>query len=239
MSVSLPPYEIFPLGDTALTLDFGNIIREEVNLEIIRLFSAVNSSPLTGMTEAVPAYSSLTIFYDPLLVPKPAGMTSFKYMQYKLEDLIRNRNPAEVSPGRSVLIPVCYEEKFGPDLLAMATKTSLSIEEIIQLHTDPEYRVYMMGFIPGFAYMGIVNEKIAFPRKPLPENVQAGSVGIAGSQTGIYPLNSPGGWQIIGRTPIKLFDPSEKDPVLLRAGDRIRFYSINSDEFKDHKTGIA
>lgn len=239
MNSSLPPYDIFPLGDSALTLDFGNMIDEVVNREVIRLFYSLKSEPLDAMTEAVPAYSSLTIYYDPVQIPRSVNQSAFSFMQTELENFIRKNNRDAGEQSRSIRIPVCYEEEFAPDLSALASGAGLSIHEVVELHTSSEYRVYMMGFLPGFAYMGIVNEKISIPRKPLPQYVKAGSVGIAGSQTGIYPLDSPGGWQIIGRTPLQLFDADKKDPVLLRAGDRIRFFSIKGHEFKDYQTGIA
>ena len=140
----------------------------------------------------------------------------------------------ETTQQRKISIPVCYSRAFAPDIEFIASEKNISIEKIIQLHTSKSYTVYMIGFLPGFSYMGEVAEAIAIPRKIQPVSVAAGSVGIAGKQTGIYPLESPGGWQIIGRTPLKIFDKGKSDPVLLQPGDEIQFYSISEDEFKNY-----
>ena len=138
-------------------------------------------------------------------------------------------------PSRKIKIPVCYAEKYALDINEISKEKKLPVDEIIRLHTAKKYRVYMIGFLPGFAYMGEVDEQIAIPRKAQPRTkVEAGSVGIAGMQTGIYPLNSPGGWQIIGKTPVKLFNKEKDDPVLLQPGDEIEFYSITKDEFTNY-----
>ena len=136
---------------------------------------------------------------------------------------------------RLIKIPVCYEQEFAPDIHSLASGNNVSVEEVIALHVSKIYRVYMLGFLPGFSYLGEVDERIATPRKPTPQPVAAGSVGIAGKQTGIYPFASPGGWQIIGRTPLTIFDPhAGDDAALLRAGDRVQFFSITANEFTDY-----
>jgi inhibitor of KinA len=141
----------------------------------------------------------------------------------------------EISKQRILEIPVCYAKPFAPDLETLALQNQLTTEEVIQLHTAKVYRVYMIGFLPGFAYMGKVDHRIAAPRKSQPRtNIPAGSVGIAGEQTGIYPLVSPGGWNIIGQTPLKLFDAARPDPVLFQPGDRVHFYSISQNEFENY-----
>ncbi len=188
------------------------------------------------MIEAVPAYSSLTIHYNMLALKKKvaAGVTIFEWVQQQL--LERLNQPVEnlASKERLMKIPVCYEKGFAPDIDQLAATRNISVEEVIQTHTSKNYKVYMLGFLPGFTYMGEVDEKIAIPRKPQPVNIVAGSVGIAGKQTGIYPLPSPGGWQIIGRTPLKLFDAKRDEPTLLRAGDEIQFYSISKSEYESY-----
>jgi inhibitor of KinA len=141
--------------------------------------------------------------------------------------------------GELISIPVCYEKEFAHDLEWIAIQNNISLEEIISLHTAASYHVYMLGFLPGFAYMGLVNDKISVPRKQKPVTVEAGSVGIAGKQTGIYPLSSPGGWQIVGRTPMKLFDKEKESPTLIKSGDSVQFYSITKDEFEDIKSRNA
>lgn len=226
-------YEIFALGDTAVTIDLGNRIDKTFNEEIISRYYQFMQEPLTGMIEAVPAYSSLTIYYDIAAVRKKIqdGSTAFEYLRKEIErKLLRPVQTTNIEK-RVVDIPVCYESEFAPDIDKLVIHKKISREEIIRLHTSSLYRVYMMGFLPGFAYMGVVDESISAPRKTQPVSTAAGSVGIAGSQTGIYPLDSPGGWQIIGRTPLQLFDPGKQEFSLLRTGDEVKFYAISKDEF--------
>jgi len=231
------PYHIFPLGDSAITVDFGNCIDERINREVINRFRQLQQQPLPGMIEAVPAYSSLTIHYDIRFLRKkvPAIQTVYDWMEQQLRERLATPVQQQESAERMVRIPVCYEHEFATDLEYLAATKNISIADIIQLHTAKSYKVYMLGFLPGFCYMGEVDERISIARKPQPEKIIAGSVGIAGKQTGIYPLASPGGWQIIGRTPLKLFDAKREDPILLRAGDKVQFYAITKNEFDELK----
>ena len=201
-------YRIFPLGDSALTIDFGNIIDENINRKVISLFKALQKDPLPGMIEAIPAYSSISILYDVNALKKniTAGKTAYQWICEKTEIFLQQHTQVDSSISTIIKIPVCYEEEFAPAMARIMKEKNISKEEIIRIHTGKGYRVYMLGFLPGFPYMGEVDEKIAMPRKPQPQTVVAGSVAIAGKQTGIYPLTSPGGWSVIGRTPIKLFD---------------------------------
>ena len=235
MNYSIIPYRIFSLGDSALTIDFGNTINEGINKEVIARFNQLQQDPLTGIIETVPAYSTLTIYYNVLLLRKlvPSGSTVFEWMKEQLEEKLKIPVQEYVMAERIIRIPVCYEDDFSPDLRQQAAAKNIAVDEVIQIHTSSCYKVYMLGFLPGFAYMGEVDEKIIMPRKSQPQNVVAGSVGIAGKQTGIYPLASPGGWQIIGRTPLKLFDMVREEPVLLKAGFTVQFYVINKNEFKN------
>lgn len=228
-----PTYTIFSIGDSALTIDFGNVIDKNTNKKIISLFNAIRKDPLTGMIDAIPAYSSLSIIYDPFLIRKNFSKndTAFDWIKGQTEKFLQQHIKSNEEQSRLIKIPVCYDEKFGIDLIRIAEEKKLSKEEIIQLHTTKQYRVYMLGFLPGFPYMGEVDERIAMSRKSQPQSVAAGSVGIAGKQTGIYSLSSPGGWNIIGRTPLQLFDQSKDEPTLLRAGDIVEFYSISKEEF--------
>jgi inhibitor of KinA len=237
----LPPYKIFSLGDSALVLDFGNNINESVNEIVHSLFYQLQSKPLPGMVEAIPAYGSLTICYDVLSICKKINgqSTAFEWMGKELKKFLTEERSHFENTGTLISIPVCYEKEFGTDLDRIAEQNEISTEEIIHLHTASIYRVYMLGFLPGFAYMGIVDDRIASPRKLQPETVKAGSVGIAGKQTGIYPLQSPGGWQIIGRTPLQLFDKNNDHPTLFKSGDRVQFYSITKNEFENIKSRIA
>ena len=230
-----PHYTIFPISDNALTIDFGNTISEAINRRVLSLFEQIRRNPLSGMIEAVPAYSSLTIYYDTLSLRRGLnGQTAYDRMSELVIDLIARNTHAALAEPRQLEIPVCYDRAFAPDLAAHAAACDMTEEELIGIHTGMTYRVYMLGFLPGFAYMGEVDARIAAARKIMPAPVAAGSIGIAGRQTGIYPLASPGGWQIIGRTPLVLFDPHATEQSLLRAGDLVRFVSISKNEFANY-----
>ena len=229
-------YRIFPLGDAALTVEWGHCIDEEINKEVLARFAQLRSDPLPGMTEVSPAYNSLAIFYDVPAVKKltPAGTSAFEWMQKQVEQFVRSAPAISTKNPRLIKVPICYDKQFAPDLAGLATKNKLTIEEVIEIHLSVTYRVYMLGFLPGFTYMGQTDERIAMDRKLQPTPVSAGSVGIAGRQTGIYPLASPGGWHVIGRTPLRLFDASREEPVLLQAGDNVQFFSIDRHEFENY-----
>ncbi|SMO52606.1 5-oxoprolinase subunit PxpB [Solitalea koreensis] len=229
-------YSIFAISDAALTIDFGNEIHSSLNQKVIALNHCIYSHPFAGFIETVPAYSSLTVFYDVYLVKQSISTeyTAFEIVKTYLEKALSGIQTSAKAESRLVKIPVCYGGSFGPDLDWLCNFTGLNAASIIELHTSVTYQVYMTGFLPGFPYMGIVNENIAAPRKNEPSlKVAAGSVGIAGKQTGIYPLDSPGGWQILGRTPLRLFDPERNEPVLIKAGDQVRFYSIDEHAFNN------
>jgi len=231
------PYTIFPLGDAALTVEFSNSIDIENNNKALQLFYELKKAKIPHIKALVPGYSSLTIHYDVVALYRE-DQTAFETMAVTIERFTENKLlSAAVGDNQLIRIPVCYKKDFAPDLHEVASLKNLSVEEIINIHTSKEYRVYMLGFVPGFAYMGEVDEKIAMPRRAQPRlQVHAGSVGITGKQTGVYPLETPGGWQIIGRTPMKLFDKVEANPALLQPGNRIQFYSITADEFKDYQS---
>ncbi|MFS1511497.1 5-oxoprolinase subunit PxpB [Chengkuizengella sp. SCS-71B] len=235
--------EFYPLGEKAIVVKFGSEVNENT-YELVWNFSrSLEQNPIYGTIEIVPTFTTVTIYYDPLTVMKSTQSDhkySNQYSQsaYKtILAIIQNRisKMKKTSTNieyRSIKIPVCYEGEFAPDLEYVAKYNQLSTEEVIQIHSEGEYLVYMLGFAPGFPYMGGMSNKIATPRRNEPRAlVSAGSVGIAGGQTGIYSLNSPGGWQIIGRTPLKLFQPENESPTLLQAGDRIQFYSISTEEY--------
>jgi inhibitor of KinA len=244
----LSPYRIFPLGDSAITLDFGNVIDEKINEQVIAIFYWLQQDPLPGMMDVVPAYSSLTIYYDVFQLKKwiPAKGTTGEWMTGQIEKKLQSFVPGDNLPSRSIKIPVCYEQEFALDIGDIAAIKNISIEQLVEIHTSVLYKVYMLGFLPGFAYMGEIDKQIEMTRRIEPrQRVEAGSVGIAGRQTGIYPLASPGGWQIIGRTPVKLFEASLVSPgagkevyensiCLLHPGDQVQFYSISKDEFENY-----
>jgi inhibitor of KinA len=229
-------YKIHFISESAATVDFGSVVDENINKKIIALFHYLYDHPLSGMTEAIPAYASLTVYFDLACLRKKIspGKKVFQWINDELHRLMKDEITSDEINSTLIRIPVCYNGEFGIDLKWMAEQKNISTNDIIQLHCAKQYRVFMLGFLPGFAYMGEVDEKIAIPRKPEPQSILAGSVGIAGKQTGIYPLNSPGGWQIIGRTPLKLFDKEKKELCLLKAGDFVEFYSITKDEFENY-----
>ena len=227
------PYTIVPLGDNAVVLVFGNVIDEQINKRVHSIFYQLQNNPIPGMTEAVPGYSSLTIYYDVLFIRNRLDKQSsaFTWICESLKKYLSTENIETGDPEVLIKIPVCYDNAYGTDLDFIALQNNIPVEEIIHLHSSAIYRVYMLGFLPGFTYMGLVDERISSPRKQQPAPVEAGSVGIAGRQTGIYPFKSPGGWQIIGRTPWKLFDKEKVNPVLFKSGDHVQFYSITNEEF--------
>jgi inhibitor of KinA len=219
-------------------IQLGNLIDDGLNGRVLKLYPRLRSlGPF--ILDVVPAYSSIAVYYDVLLL-HTAGKTAFEKMQELLQQVLNTETDNTEATGRALRIPVCYNAKFAPDLAELAGGKGLTEEEVIYLHTATAYRVYMIGFLPGFPYMGKVNERIAAPRRSSPRtSIPAGSVGIAGEQTGIYPLSSPGGWNIIGRTPVRLFDKDRPEPVLLQPGDAVQFYSITEDEFNDQQSWPA
>ncbi len=236
MNSAIPSYRIFPLGDAAVTIDFGNVIDDTINQKVLALFYQLSNDPLQGMIETIPAYSSITVCYDIYNTSKkkPAGKTVYEFISEQLHLRLQQPVPEKETASELITIPVCYEKEFAPDMEHLAGEKNITMEEVIHIHTSKQYRVYMLGFLPGFSYMGEVDDKIAMPRKTQPVNVAAGSLGIAGKQTGIYPLASPGGWQIIGRTPLKLFNAEKETPTLLKAGVTVQFISISKNEFENY-----
>lgn len=219
-------YPIYPCGDTAVTIQIGNEISETVNREVVAVLQAISRAEIAGIRELVPSYTAVCVHYDPLQL-------SYDELMQHLNGIDVDAAAQEGSGGNLVKIPVCYGGQYGPDLEYVAAHNSLTPEEVVRRHSEGIYLVYMLGFLPGFAYMGGMDESIACPRLTSPRTkIPAGSVGIAGSQTGIYPLASPGGWQLIGRTPIKMFQmDGETAHFTLSAGDRVQFVPISEEEF--------
>ena len=226
-------YTIYPVGERALAVQWGEGVDEPTNEVILGITELVREAKIPGVTDLIPAYQTLTLVYDPVSVRKSTGASSaYDWVYGELRLLLEDLRELPRAPVRTVEIPVCYDPSFGPDQATICRDRGLTPESLIGLHARVEYKVYMIGFLPGFAYMGLVDERIAAPRKREPVlHIPAGSVGIAGIQTGVYPVPSPGGWNIIGRTPVTLFDPMAADPVLLRAGDRVRFVPITLDAY--------
>lgn len=232
-------FSIYPLSEQSVTIEFGNQI-SDANADAIHDFNLLlKQNAFEGLVDTVSGYSTLTIFYDIILVSKSElpGMNAFsKVSTYlaSLKDLLIVKNRVS---NTVIEIPVFYGGQSGPDLQEVANHAQLSIDEVINIHSISIYKVFMIGFVPGFPYMGGMDERISAPRKSTPKaNIPAGSVGIAGAQTGVYPLNTPGGWQIIGITPLVLFDPKRTKPSLLSAGDSVKFVPITINEYLDFQT---
>jgi inhibitor of KinA len=205
-----------PLGDRALVLQFGNRIDPELNRQLTAFAMHLAQNPFPGFVEAVPCYASLVVHYD---------LAGFESVASVVLERWAARPAVELLPAaRIARIPVRYD---GPDLEAVAERSGLGVDTVIRLHSSRSYRVYMMGFLPGFAYLGELDERIVAVRRGTPrERVEAGSVAVAGRQTGVYPLASAGGWQIIGHTSLQLFDPNAAQPTLLQTGDEVWFEAI-------------
>lgn len=227
---------IYPLSETAITIEWGDRMEESLHQLVLNLDHLLRQQPFPGLVECVPAYVSLTVFYRADRIAYLQNEAPFQFVKRTLEGLLLQMPEGVPDTQNLVSIPVCYDDEWAPDLDLVASLNGLSKEAVIAMHQQGVYRVYMMGFLPGFAYMGILDESIAAPRKPTPRaKVEAGSVGIAGRQTGIYPLDAPGGWQIIGRTPCSLFDPEKANPFLLKTGDMVQFYAISEASFSQAK----
>ena len=216
----------FPLGESALTVEFGRGLSNELNDRALALARHFAATPFPGLIEAVPAYSSVTLFYDVAEVRRahPERPSASAAVLSLARDAVQNLPDTKPRSDRLIEIPMNVSDDTSPDLRSMSERTGSGTDEIIGIFVSRTYRVYMLGFLPGFAYMGEVDERIAAPRLSTPRTrVPKGSVGIAGKQSGIYPLDSPGGWNIIGRTDLTMFDPDRAEPCLLRAGDGVRF----------------
>jgi len=216
-----------PAGDKAIVVEFGNEISNEVNSKVMGLYHVINSSQMKGIEELIPTYRSLMVQYNPAQVV-------YKELTDLLKVLCENLDDAKLPKPKIIEVPVIYGWEFGPDIEFVASHNHISVNEVIEIHTAIDYLIYMLGFTPGFPYLGGMCEKIETPRLKTPRTkIPVGSVGIAGKQTGIYPIESPGGWQLIGRTPIKLYDPYREPPILLQAGDFIRFVSVGLEKYRE------
>ena len=216
--------DIRPIGACGALAVLGSRISETTGAGVAALEQAIQRAHLPGVTETVPAFASLLVRYDPL-------RTDYDGVSAALRSLAAEITAGSAQTGRTVDIPVCYGGAYGEDLPDVARHAGLTEEEVIRLHSGRTYRIYMLGFLPGFPYLGGLDERLFTPRLPTPRTrIPAGSVGIGGEQTGIYPMESPGGWRLIGRTPLCLFAPGRKPPYA--AGDSIRFVPIDAREFE-------
>lgn len=214
-------------GDSAVCVEFGNEISPEINRKIRAFKIALEKEQIEGIVETVPTYRSLLVVYEPETV-------SFGELTKRFDEVMKHIGSIRIPLPTVVEIPVLYGGEMGPDLEFVAEHNHMTPDEVIRLHTSEEYLIYMLGFIAGFPYLGGMNKKIATPRLKSPRvKIEGGSVGIAGEQTGIYPVASPGGWQLIGRTPVKLYDADREKPVLLEAGQYIKFRPVTEEEYKE------
>lgn len=237
--------EMLPLGEGAMIVEFGRCIRPDIHRQVKAFADYLDSHRFPGMIEHASAFSSVTVFYDPFLVKKlqsesgkDDAVSAYQIIRRLLQKLLLNINVKEKQNPRVVEIPVCYGGEFGPDLDFVAKHNQLSADDVIEIHTGGRYLVYMIGFAPGFPYLGGMSKRIASPRRQSPRlAIPAGSVGIAGMQTGVYPIETPGGWQLIGRTPLALFRPQDNPPSLLQSGDIIQFRQISYKEYEEYREG--
>ncbi len=228
-----PPVRLYPLGDAAVVLEFGDHISPATHRAIADFSARLARQPFAGLREVVPAFTTLTVYYDPWLVSDGGQLPPYETVAAALRERLAAVGPPAAAAGAGLVeIPVCYGGAWGPDLAFVARHTGLATDEVIARHAAPDYLVHMIGFAPGFPYLGGLDAGLATPRLAQPRpRVPAGTVGIAGPQTGIYSLPTPGGWQLIGRTPLRLFDTAWAAPSLLRAGQHLRFVPISAAEY--------
>lgn len=228
-------WTIYSLGDHAIVFALAPKMHFSVLQKLKQLHELIVSKKINGILDVIPSYHTLTIIYDITLFLSPTQNVNNQLQLFSSQILSEFENKAleqNINDFPIYKVPVCYENIFALDIENISKANQISCQEIIQLHTSKQYDVYSIGFLPGFTYMGSVDEKIKIARHPKPRNeVAAGSVGIAGLQTGIYPTNSPGGWQIIGKTPWKIFDPHPNKLAKFKVGDRVQFYAIDKEEF--------
>ncbi|MBX9629265.1 MAG: 5-oxoprolinase subunit PxpB [Burkholderiales bacterium] len=226
--------QLHAMGDRALVAEYGRALSVPINARVRAAAEHLLAHPLPGMTDVVPAFAALTVHFDPLLVaahhrtadPVTAMRDALQHALAKAPDLPKRK-------ARTVEIPVCYGGEFGEDLALVAQRSGLSEEDVVQVHSGTEYYVYTLGFLPGFAYLGGLDRRLVTPRLESPrKRVPAGSVGIGGDQTGVYPFETPGGWNLIGRTPIALFRFNEEAHAVIEPGDRVRFLAIGPRDFQ-------
>lgn len=218
--------KIMPAGDAALVVEFGKEISDECNQKVMMLANQIKQKKIRGVREILPTFRSLMIFYD-------SQVTNY----LKLKKIIERIKPDTVKESellkKTLLVPCCYGREYGPDIKDMSKLLELSEEEIIKLHSDTVYKIYMLGFLPGFVYLGGLNPKICVPRLEMPRTlIPKGSVGIGGTQTGVYPVASPGGWRLIGSTPLDFYNPKRNVPILCNAGEQIHFIPIGKEEYE-------
>lgn len=229
-------YRLHSLSDHAIMIELGDNISQETQRGVQEIASLLDQHPFEWMIEYVPAFTTVTIFYNPRKIANlnRTRELPYDYVCHQLNQFLSNLTLEKQTGSRLVEIPVCYGGEYGPDLETVAKINGLTTEEVIHIHSSGGYDVSMIGFAPGFPYISGMSKRIAAPRRKSPRlKIPARSVGIAGKQTGVYPIETPGGWQLIGRTPLDLFRPEEEPPSLLRAGDKIQFKPISYEEYQE------
>jgi KipI family sensor histidine kinase inhibitor len=225
--------QFLPAGDVAVSVEFGDEISLKVNTRVRALEYLIQQRKIPGVQEMVPSFRSLLVYYDPLVI-------KWDDLIARLSELLPQVSSEILPPSRLIEIPCCYGGELGIELVEASERVGLPPGEVVRLHSDAEYLVYFVGFTPGMPYMRSTSDRLTIPRLNTPRlKTPAGSVGIGGSQTCIYPVESPGGFWILGRTPLRLYNPSEPNPILLRAGDRVRFRPIDRDEFDAVAEAVA
>ena len=222
-------------GEQGLVVEFGETISAEINVRVHQTARKLTELLGDKIMEVVPTYRSFLVYFNPLVISRQELVAQVENILSQVQQAAHGQTTAKV-----VKIPVCYDEEFGPDLSFVAAHNGLSVPAVIDIHTSTPYLVYMIGFTPGFPYLGGMSEQIATPRLEKPRTkIPAGSVGIAGSQTGFYPIESPGGWRLIGRTPVKAFMPGQAKPFLFEAGDYLQFQSVTREEYARIEAAVA
>jgi inhibitor of KinA len=223
-----------PLGDRAVMITLGATIDEATHRLVRSASVRIDQRPPAGFVDQVPAFTSIAVHYDPLIAAQGTSTTPYARVVDDLTAALEGLTAERLPPARVVEIPVCYGGTLGPDLEDVARAHEITADEVVRIHTSGDYLVYMVGFMPGFAYLGGLPTKLATPRRTTPRTVvPAGTVGIGGSQTGVYPLDSPGGWNLIGKTPLAVFDITRPQPALLATGDRVRFRAVTESDFRN------
>lgn len=220
-------FKITVAGDSALNVVLADAISEEASRYVRAALEAVQAASLPGVTELVPTFCSLMVCYDPCVV-------SYGELSSRVAACLDGLKPCEADRRRIIEIPVCYGGDLGPDLAFVAQHAGMTEDEVVAVHSGTDYLINMLGFLPGFAYLGGLDERLHTPRLDSPRTrIPAGSVGIGGAQTGVYPLASPGGWQLIGRTPVRPYDPDREPPILYEAGDYLRFVPVSRQRYDE------
>lgn len=235
-------YQLLSVGENCIFVKFGEVISPDIHKKVKKMADYLEANEFPGYVEFIATYTGTAVNYDPWVVKKrlaKRGQTACDAVAQILEEYVEKSALLPESKPDVIEIPVCYGGEFGPDLEFVAEHNHLGTEEVVAIHSEGDYLCYMIGFCPGFPFLGGMDERIATPRRQTPRlSIPARSIGIAGLQTGGYPISTPGGWQIIGRSAIEMYDASADKPTLLKAGDIVRFRSISTEEYLEIRGGV-